>query len=88
MIYASNDGTLARAERLIKAHKLVLAILGMSAPQMDLLVARMSDKKGHLYIEWLDHDPTVFQKAAFGKAWEMCGEQPEAVGHLVIQSKV
>lgn len=83
MIYDCNDGAKSRLQRLEKAHKLASAILGLSNEQMERLVSKMYDRKGNLNIVWIGSPPTDMQKAAFAKSWEMCGEEPSAVYHMV-----
>ena len=83
MIYDSSDGAKSRIQRLERAHNFAAAILGLNHVQLERLVSQMYDHKGELHIVWISSKPTDMQKAAFSKAWEMCGEQPKNVNHFV-----
>lgn len=74
MKYGSNDGDKSRLVRLEKAQRLASAILGLSKEQFEMLILELFDHKGQLNVVWNNTKPTEMQKAAFTKAWDLCGE--------------
>ena len=81
MIFGSNDRQKWRDERLAKVSRVASKILGMTEEQMGRLVVGLFDSKGHLVVIWDDSSPTDQQKAAFGTAWSLSGENETSVTH-------
>lgn len=81
MIFSSNDRQLWREERLLKVSRVASKVLGMTEKQLGRLVVGLFDSKGHLVVIWDELEPTPQQKAAFGTAWSLSGENESSVTH-------
>lgn len=78
----AHDQAKHRIERLNKTLRISREILALSESQANLLIYAIIDRKGHLRVEW-NAEPTSRQTDAFAAAWELVGENPSAVCHIV-----
>jgi hypothetical protein len=70
-----------RVDRLKKTLSTFCQIYGISAPQAELLIDGISDRKGLLTVTWRECEPTEEQKRAWSIAWKLSGEDPVCVSH-------
>lgn len=71
-----------RVERIKKAASIAATILSLDDAQLKALVHEIDDIQGLLVVRWR-HPMTSAQTAAFGKAWELCGEARGNTQHVV-----
>lgn len=71
--YTSSDSSAFRYARLRKAERFFTQIAGLTAEQVELIVAGLHDQKGELWIDWR-HAPSESQRIAFDAAWGLCEE--------------
>lgn len=82
MEFSSHDNAAHRLPRLHKAQRIATAIMGITPGQALLLMHGLHDDRGTLEVRWV-YTPSTHQIAAYGIAWEQCGEQAGNVRHTV-----
>lgn len=75
------DGAKHRIERLAKAQRIALEIMGLSVEQSALLIESLTDYKGSLQVRWYA-EPTARQRQAYSAAWELMNENH--VQHFIV----
>jgi hypothetical protein len=68
------DGNKWRVERLEKLVRVVSAMTGLSAAQLEALIDTICDQKGELIVQWKHEGCSDRMRLAFRDAWNVCGE--------------
>ena len=70
-----------RVERCQKALRIASTMAGLHNGQIDALISRLVDDRGHLTIYWR-YPPSELQRLAWASAWAECKESADRITHI------